>query len=250
MTSPSPNWKPRKTQPEAASRSFFTLYLRTSATTEPSNLETTEQRNQERKRLKWNKQNSKKLRIFTTDFCIALAITLFITLFTLFELPPLSSVQAFNDKLKEAAAEEYGEPPYGHAEASSLKSFCRRTGIELTDATAKLAAAKLQGVSPDATLAEIATANRMTPQQLFNTFKPAPVAGEAKTLPPQPGMGFGRKPLSSVCAEYGLDLDTIIEGLKSRGIEATSESSMKEIGENNGMDPHAVFEVIRELATK
>jgi len=61
------------------------------------------------------KTNAKKLRIFTADFCIALAITLFISVFTLFELPPLSAVQGFNEKLKEAAAEEYGEPPYGHA---------------------------------------------------------------------------------------------------------------------------------------
>jgi hypothetical protein len=193
---------------------------------------------------------TRKLRVFTTDFCAALAITMFITLFTLFELPPVSGVQAFNDQLKEAAAEEYGEPPYGHAEASSLKSFCQRTGIGLPDAMAKLAAAKLQGISADATLAEIAAANRVTPQQLFNTFKPAPAPGGAGTLPLEPGMGFGRKPLSGVCAEYGLDINTIIGGLRGRGIEATAESSMKEIGENNGMDPHAVFEVVRELATE
>ena len=195
------------------------------------------------------KTRTKKLRVFTADFCIALVITLFITIFTLFELPPLSAVQGFNEKLKEAAAEEYGEPPYGHAEVSSLKSFCSRTGIELKHAMAKLAAANIKSVSAEATLGEIAPANDMPPQQLFDIFRPAPSGGGNKGQGRQSGMGLGRKSLSSVCAESGLDVQVVVEGLKNAGIMATPESTMREIGEKNGMDPHSVFEAIQKLST-
>lgn len=196
------------------------------------------------------KTRTKKLRIFTTDFCIALGITLFITLFTLFELPPLSSVQAFNDKLKEAAAEEYGHPPYGHAEASSLKTFCKRTGINLEDALKGMSAANLKPASADATLGEIAAANDITPQQLYNTFKAAPDAGGGRTVPQQSGMGIGRKTLSDLCVENGLDAQATVEHLDGLGIKAAAGSTIREIAEANETEPIRIFEAIQEQSSK
>ena len=193
------------------------------------------------------KNKAKRLKVFTVDFNVALAITLFITLSTLFELPPIAGVQTFNHKLKEAAAEEYGEPPYGHAEASTLKSFCRRTGLDLKDALKTLEKAKFESVSAEATLAEIAAANGMTPQQVYDAIKPAPAKGDEKEMPKKPGMGFGRKSLSSVCQSYGLDLQATLDGLKGLGIESTADMSMKEIAEKNNMEPHTVFESIRQV---
>lgn len=193
------------------------------------------------------KNKAKKLKVFTPDFNVALGITLFIALFTLFELPPISGIQVFNHRLKEAAAEEYGEPPYGHAEASPLKSFCKRTGLDLKDVLKKLDKAMLQSVSEDATLAEISKANSMTPQQVYMIIKPAPVAGKVKEMGMSPGMGFGRKSLEKVCGEYGLSIQFTIDGLQDLGIPAAAESTMKDIAEKNDMDPHGLYEVIRQL---
>ena len=193
------------------------------------------------------KSKAKKLKVFTADFNVALAITLLITLFTLFELPPVSGVQGFNHKLKEAAAEQYGEPPYGHAESSTLNSFCRRTGLDLQEAIQNLEQASLNGVSEKATLAEIAEANGMTPQQVYDTIKPATAKDGEKGSPMQRGSGFGRKSLSNVCAQSGRDVQTTIAGLKGLGIEASAESTMKEIGEKNDMTPYSVFEAIQQL---
>lgn len=197
------------------------------------------------------KNKAKKLKVFTADFNISLAITLIITGMTLFNLPPIHSIQTFNESLKEAAAEKYGEPPYGHAEASPLQSLCKRTGIELNEALKKLEKANLQAVSAQATLAEIANANGMTPQQVYNIFQPElPKEGETKPMPENAGMGFGRKALAGICAEYGMDVQSIIDGLKGLGIEAAAETSIKEIAENNAMDPHGLYEVLRQLQDK
>lgn len=194
------------------------------------------------------KNKAKEFKMFTADFNISLAITLVITIMTLFSLPPVNAIQTFGESLKEQAAHKYGEPPYGHAETSPLQSFCKRTGIELDVALDKLGKANLNAVSPAATLAEIAKANGMTPQQVYALFQPEPPKeGEVKTMPESAGMGFGRKTLAGVCAEYGLDDQVIITGLKGLGIEATAETSIKEIAENNSMDPHGLYEVLRQL---
>ena len=193
------------------------------------------------------KNKAKKLKVFTVDFNISLVITLIITVMTLFNLPPIHSIQTFNESLKEAAAEKYGEPPYGHAEASSLKSFCQRTGLDLKDSIGKLKKAGLKSVSAEATLAEIAQANGATPQQVYVVIKPAPPKDGKKEIPMKPGMGFGRKAILSICSEYGLDLQTTVQGLEGLGIESAPEWSMKEIAEKNDMEPYTVFDSIRQL---
>jgi len=194
------------------------------------------------------KNKAQQIKVFTADFNIALILTLFIVLSTILGLPPISGIQHFSEKLKTDAAERYGEPPYGHAEVSPLKSFCKNTGIDLQDAIKQLDAAGLQAVSEGTTLAEIANANHMTPQAVYTIIKPEPPkAGETVEMPLSPGMGFGRKALAGICAQYGLDEEKIISGLKEYGIQAAPETSMKEIAENADMDPHALYDVIRQM---
>ncbi len=194
------------------------------------------------------KNKAKQLKVFTVDFNVSLLITLVITLMTLFNLQPVHSIQTFGESLKEAAAEKYGEPPYGHAEASPLQSFCKRTGIELKEAMRKMEKAHLKGVSETATLADIAQANGMTPQQVYSIFQPdPPKEGETNVMPESAGMGFGRKKLADVCKEYGMNVQGIINGLEGLGIEAMAEQTMKDIAEANDMDPHALYDVLRQL---
>lgn len=192
------------------------------------------------------KNRAQQLKVFTADFNLALGITLIIVFFTLFELPPVIGIQHFNESLKEAAAKEYGEPPYGHAEASPLKSFCKRTGLDLDAAIQTLEKANLKAVAENATLAQIAKTNGMTPQQVYNVIKPAPSA-KAAGMPDHPGMGFGRKTVKDVCSEYSLNLDSMLKSLKAEGFEAEADATMKQIAEKYDMDPHGVYELMLQL---
>jgi hypothetical protein len=131
-------------------------------------------------------KKAQKIRVVTADFNVALIITLAVTLLTLFQVPPLSLIQHHNESLKAASAEKYGDPPYGHAEISSLESFCRRTGIDLEEAILKLNAAGLKAVSAEATLAEISDANGIPPQAVYNLVHPARSDDR-----PRSGMGQG-----------------------------------------------------------
>ena len=69
------------------------------------------------------KNRAAQLRIFSTDFTVALILCLVFALGTYWELPPFSTIIEIGDQIKEAAAKKYGEPPYGHAELSSLIIF-------------------------------------------------------------------------------------------------------------------------------
>ncbi len=189
------------------------------------------------------KNKAAELKVFTVDFNLALGISLFIVVFTLFELPPIVGVQRFNENLKTAAAKKYGEPPYGHAEVSPLQMFCKRVGIDAADATRKLEAAGLKEVSEKATLADIAKANGKTPQEVYDLIKPEPTAG----LPENPGSGLGRRTLAELCATYGQDAGAMAAKLKEIQIEAGMEETMKEIADKNDLDPHALYEAMLQL---
>jgi len=188
------------------------------------------------------KNKMQKLRLFTPDFNVALIITLAVTLFTLFELPPLNAIQHQNEALKAAAEEKYGSPPYGHAEASSLQSFCSRTGLDLNQALQKLEAAGLQKVSASATLADISEANNMTPQALYNLIKTTP--GQPSDRAPATGTGLGKKTIQSICTENGLNSEAVIKALRELGVEASANQPLRDLAATAGKNPSELFEII------
>jgi len=196
------------------------------------------------------KNKARELKIFTGDFNVALLLTLAITLLTLFQLPPVNAIQDFNESLKTAAAAKYGEPPYGHAEISTLKSFCRRADISLKEALKKLEDAGLGEISPDDTLEEIAGAHGLSPQNVYDLIRTSALETAEKGLPGKPPMGLGRRTLSDICSEYGLEESSILNGLKGLGIDADADDSMRDIAEANEMEPSSVYEAIRQFQTQ
>lgn len=68
----------------------------------------------------------KEIKVFTMPFNLGLLITLVVVIMTYFHVPPVNLVLELGTHFKEAGAKNYGEPPYGHAERSSLKMFCQR----------------------------------------------------------------------------------------------------------------------------
>jgi hypothetical protein len=202
------------------------------------------------------KNKAKQFRLFTADFNIALIITLFITIFTLFELPPVNAVQTFNETLKEAANKKYGEPPYGHADESTLLTFCKRTGLDLNESKEKFAAAGIRFNSDLSTLAEIAQANQMTPQQVYDAIKTEGAELQSGIIDEAcetisrgsgsgSGSGMGRKTLADLCAENGIEPEVAIAKLKEQGIDASADSKVKTLADKNGVNPSGILEAIK-----
>ena len=197
------------------------------------------------------KNKVKEMKVFTPSFNVALAITLFTTFGTYYEIPPMSAIISMGEAIKDRGAVKYGEPPYGHAELSSLKLFSKKQDLDLDKSIQLLKNAGVALAGPEKTLAAIAGANDMTPMQVYEIIKPALKQEKIDTgilFPDSPPPGFGKMTLGAVCSQYHLVIPSIIRKLKEKSINATAEQTIKEIAKKNTMEPMAVFETLHGLA--
>lgn len=196
------------------------------------------------------KNKAKELKVFTKDFNVALIITLLFTLGTYFDLPPFSTIIDISDSIKESAAKKYGEPPYGHAELSSLKTFTKKMGIDLKTGMTSLRKAGFKVKDENQTLKEIAHINGVSPQKLF-----IPMQGQAKNrgknkkikLPDSPVPGTGNMTLADFCHQYNLNMKIIVRSLGEHNIKAKEDMTLKKIAKANSTSPSDIFETIKTI---
>jgi hypothetical protein len=194
------------------------------------------------------KSKAKELRVFTKDFNLALIITAVVIVGTYLMIPPFSTIIQIGEGFKKAGSEKYGEPPYGHAELSSVQLLAKRLGWNPAEAHAKLAEANIQMPDPKASIKEIADANKMTPQQVYLIMKPEERHGDAKTMPAEPQAGLGKLLLSELCKKYDLQTNDVIGALNAKQIEANGDMTIKDIAQNHQMAPIDVYYAIKEIA--
>ncbi|TKB11622.1 DUF4405 domain-containing protein [Desulforhopalus sp. IMCC35007] len=198
------------------------------------------------------KNKAKKLKVFTVEFNISFFLTVVCVAGTLMGIPPFSTIIDFGASFKEAAALKYGEPPYGHAELSSLQTLTRRTGLDLELVMVELSAAGLKSEGEQQTVLEVAQLNKVTPKEVWQIMQKAqPVAavGERPVFPDEPFPGFGRKTLEEICNTYGFDCKNIIAALRDKGVVAGNNQTIKDIADTNNTDPHLLFELLRTIVT-
>jgi len=199
------------------------------------------------------KNKAKELKVFTLPSNVGLVLTLLVIVGTYFNVPPLSTVLHISDGFKQAAAHKYGEPPYGHAELSSLKNFSRKENLDVHKALELLAGAGMKVKGQEAIIKDIANENDRSPQEIYNIIKAAGREQEAavndgiKGFPDAPKPGWGKMKLSVVCETYGLEIKAIIDGFAANGIKAGADNTIKEIAMANDMEPINIFEVLRQI---
>jgi len=197
------------------------------------------------------KNKSKGIKVFTINFNIALVLTLIVGFGTYFPIPPMSTIINISESIKDSAGIKYGEPPYGHAELSSLKRFVRIVGLDLAKSIELLQQAGIQLENEAQTINDIAIKNNLTPKQVYKIIKPAfqkDASGSHSVVPNLPPPGFGRKKLSEVCTEFGLELPETINVLTKKGVKSDPGQSIKEIAAENNIEPMDIFEIIRNAA--
>ncbi len=199
------------------------------------------------------KNKARELKIFTFSFNIAMLLTLIVGVGTYLEIPPMSSVINLGESIKDTAAAKYGEPPYGHAELSSLKLFSKKQDLDLDQAVELLKKEGIQFKDSNETLAAIASINGMSPQGIYNIIKPAAgsSAADGKVgFPDSPMPGFGNMTLGAICSQYNLMFPVIRRGLEEKGVKADAAMTIKEIAAANKKDPMAIFEDIHGVANE
>ncbi len=164
-------------------------------------------------------------------------LTLVFVLSAIFLWPPLSAVIDLGQAAKDTwVVEDAYDPPFGHAEETSLKTFCSRMNIDLQKATEALRAAGIQFDGPRQTLEQIAVANGTTPMALYAIFKqheqvfePADKVAftEEEIERNFTGVGFGRETLSGTAERLKIDLDLVKQRLAAHGIELADDETLK-----------------------
>jgi Domain of unknown function (DUF4405) len=198
------------------------------------------------------KNKSKELKVFTPEFNVSLVITVAFIVGTYTLVPPFKWVMTLNDHFKESGAEKYGEPPYGHAELSSLKTFTRKMNLDLNKSVALLDQAGYPVEGQDETLAAIGRRHHIPPQRVYETIESAKndspaVAGNGNALPDTPPVGSGNLTLADFCAQFNLNMKELVRELKQRNISASEQSTLKEIAADNSTSPIDIYQAIREI---
>jgi len=157
-------------------------------------------------------------------------------------------VVEISESIKDSAAQEYGEPPYGHAELSTLKTFTSKMGFDLAHSIERLGKAGVRLENEEQTIQQIAKLNKISPQQVYLTMKPAERAGMTKKLPITPEPGFGKRSLADICKEYDLNIQTILRDFADNNIKATPQMNIKKIAEQKDISPHYLYEFIKKTA--
>ena len=205
--------------------------------------------------LAYMKNKTRQIKIFTGSFNVAMVLTAIFVVGTYYNIPPMSTIIDISESVKDSASDKYGEPPYGHAESSSLKMFTKRENLDIDKSIELLQNAGITVQGSQDIIKDIASMNKRSPQQIYENIKPALLQKEeaqdrqVSSFPTAPESGWGKKKLSEACDEFGLDLARIINKLGEKGVLAEAEMNIKDIAAANDIDPMGVFEAIYEIAT-
>jgi len=161
---------------------------------------------------------------------------------TLLSWPPFSWVIHLNETLKDSwSAAGWAEPPFGHAEAVSLKVLGMRTGMEPRAMVDALRDAGYRVENPGQKVEDIALANGVSPALLW-----AAITARVQPATPEPatagitaeevelryaGTGLGQKSLAEVAETTGVPLETLLVRLRGAGIEGAPDDKMKAVAE-------------------
>ncbi len=201
------------------------------------------------------KNKAKQIKVLTPEFNIALIIAAVFIIGTYFLVPPFSWMMSLNAHFKDAGAEKYGEPPYGHAELSSLKTFAKKMNLDLAKSMELLARAGYTAENGEMTLETIGRQYNIPPQQIYETIKTAATVAAEKSgsnivLPESAPPGTGHLTLADFCSQFNLNMKRVVRELKKSGIEASEELTLKNIATQNNTSPTDVYEHIKRIAQK
>jgi hypothetical protein len=198
------------------------------------------------------KNKMKQIKVFTLEFNLALIIIILFVVGTYILIPPFSLIMSLNEHFKDAGAEKYGEPPYGHAELSSLKTFAKKMNLDLKKSLELLNKAGYPVEKGETTLGDIGRLYKVPPQTIYETIKPALIADNQNTergalLPESPPSGTGNLTLADFCTQYELNTKLLLRALKKQEIEASEALTLKRIAANNNINPVDLYERIKAI---
>lgn len=179
---------------------------------------------------------------FRWEWLIAAGIAAGVFAGTLAGITPFSSLMALNEQLKNSWDEPADRAPIPHAELLTLAELADKTQVNLIEAEARIRLAGWSNFTSNTVIADIAEANHTSAQRVYEVM-----GGRAgsKSHAGRRGGGLGRKTLAQLCFEQGIPVTDALSRLKTQGIQATEQDTIREIATHNGYErPGELLDVI------
>lgn len=192
------------------------------------------------------------------EWMLALVVCVMITVGTLADVKPFSSLMAWNETLKHRWDESGRRAPIPHAELLTLTELAEHTGdVTIETIMANLTAHGITVDSPDQVVGDLAAAHNMTPDALYRI-----AVGPAHTGPGRVGggggrgagghgagggrggQGFGRMTLQEYCTSAGIEVDAAIEKLREAGLKPSASMTLREIADSGNRHPSEIRQLL------
>lgn len=190
------------------------------------------------------RNRAKQLIVLTPPLVMALAVTLYFTFGALLGLPGVQQLLDFSAWLKNSHVAVYGNPPYGHAELSTLDEFAKNMGFETGPALKALQSRGFEA-SPEITIKDIAEKADVSPQDIYATIRAGLGGDPFEALPVRPPEGTGLMTLADICESYGLPTELATQRLRDAGVEPILDMPLKQLADKNGMTPQNFYQTLR-----
>ncbi len=191
--------------------------------------------------LSYMKDKSKKVSFTKKEFLVALVLNVLFVLGTLTQTPPFKTFLDFGEGIKDFWTQEYGEPPYGHAEETKLNIFCKKLKIDLEEAKTALRTKNIIFDEYD-TLKKIAQVNLTSPSEIYKLIKKENILLNGEKVP----SNLGRKTLQKLADLKKINLQRALEILNKKGIEnVDSESRMRNLADELEITPLELYKLIQ-----
>ena len=196
------------------------------------------------------KDKQKKVSFTKKEFLIAFGLNLLFIVGTLFMIQPFKGFLDLQESIKDGWTKEYGEPPYGHAEETKIKTFCRKIGIDYDEASKILTSNNIVFKADD-TLLVIGKNNNMSPSGIYKLILKTthtkkmlnkPSVKKDDDIPSR----LGKKTLQELSDMKKIDLDKSISILKTKGLsDISADSKVKNIADELNIMPIDVYKLLR-----
>lgn len=173
------------------------------------------------------------------ELLVATGLILLLFLGTFFSIPPFKNVMVLGENLTNSWEKTEEQPPVPHAELLTLGELAGQLKLDSVEViTRKLDNHKISYENVNnQTLLEIATANQMTPLEVYEI-----ISKNAENA--MQGSGMGRKTIEALSVELNKSTEEIMSILSSHNINAQKDQTLRMIGENNNIAPREIYDLI------
>jgi len=183
---------------------------------------------------------------FRWEWVVASGICALVFAGTRFNMPPFSSLLAFNEQVKEIWDTAEQRAPIPHAELLTLAELAKQAGVGTATATSRLQQKGITGVSPEIVVRDLAERNQRPAQQIYEMILEAnSTSGVGSPTGQGATGGPGWMTLAQYCSTKGIKLEDALVRLERNGIKAAAELTLREIAVNNGINqPHKLLGIL------